>query len=139
MARTKVETDFNGFKDTVKQEKLGTHLTTALEAAGAKSISTVMKLLDKSQIEFDENGNVKQDSLASAIEAVRTSDPILFGDPPEGDEKKGKSGGSIGGKPPAVKAAADGVNTASAYEAEMNAAKTQKDVERIARKYNVTK
>lgn len=134
-AKTKLEGDFNTYKDGIKQEKLGTHLSTALEAAGAKSISTVLKLLDKSKIEFDEEGNVKQESVASVIEALKVSDPVLFGE--VSNVPKKESSGSTTGSPPTVKVAAGGVNTQSAYETEMKAAKTQADVERIARKYNV--
>lgn len=136
--KARIANEFNGFKETITQKEIDQHLTTALEAAGAKSISTVKKLLDKSMIQL-EDGQIKQDTVAAAINALKESDPVLFGDP-AGDSKKELPGGSTEKLPaPQIKVPAAGVNTHSAYETEMKTAKTQADVEKIMRKYNVLK
>lgn len=134
--RSKLEDAFNSYRDSVKQRDLSSHLTTALEAAGAKSITTVLKLLDTSKIEFDEEGNIKQETVSAVIADLRNSDPVLFVDEQSDPNKKAPSGGTTL-QPPDVKVAAGGINTQSAYDTEMKSAKTQADVERIARKYKL--
>ena len=81
---------FDGYKQEVQKKELKQHLTTALEAAGAKNASTAMKLLDLDAVKFDEQGNVIQQSVADAINAIQTSDPVLFWQ--EGENTDPKSG-----------------------------------------------
>lgn len=136
--KARIANEFTGFKETITKKEVDRHLTTALEAAGAKSISTVKKLLDTSKIEF-EDGQIKEDTVAAAINALKETDPVLFGEVSD-DQKKDQSGTTTDKLPaPSIKVPAAGVNTHSAYETEMKAAKTQQDVEKIMRKYNVLK
>jgi chaperonin cofactor prefoldin len=51
-----IQSEFNNFKVSVQQEKVNATLQSAIEQAGAKSVGTVLKLIDKSKVEFDENG-----------------------------------------------------------------------------------
>ena len=76
----RINSEFNGFKEVVQQEKVSSLLNTAIEKAGAKSASTVLKLIDKSKIEFDEQGQVKAESITAVIGELKSSDPILFGE-----------------------------------------------------------
>ena len=61
-------------KTKAADEKLKELLT----AEKATSISTVMKLIDRSKIEFDEDGEVNVKSLAALIKSVKETDSILF-------------------------------------------------------------
>lgn len=129
---------FDAYKESIRQEKLSTHLSTALEAAGAKNSATVMKLLDKSKLEFGEDGNVTQPSVVAMIEAVKTSDPYLFKEAEE-DPKKGTSTSTTGTSSlPVPKRAAD-VVTEDAFTTELKAAQKAKDpfaaIEQVLRKY----
>jgi len=118
-----------------KQKALDSALTTALEAAGAKSISTVMKLIDKSKVQFNEEGNVSSEGIASAIKEIMDSDPILFG---EIDPKKAQDGKEF--LDPGVKRAGDGSATKTAFQQELQAAIAkgdQKLIAEIGRKYKI--
>lgn len=133
--RDSIKTEFDGFKEAIKTKELDQHLNTALEAAGAKSIQTVLKLLDKSLIQYDEKGQLNQDSITSMVNDLKKSDPFLFKEQ-EDDSSKGNSGaGTL--KPPTVKSAAHGINTSSAMAEEFKNAKTLSEVEAIYRKYNI--
>jgi vacuolar-type H+-ATPase subunit I/STV1 len=122
--------ELTSIKEGMKQEKISSALTTALEAAGAKSINTVMKLIDKSKLQLDEEGKVNSDSVVAAIKEVMDSDPILFGDV---DPKKVSHTGAVFSDP-GVKLAGDS-KTEGAYEKELRAAKNQKEILAVAKKY----
>lgn len=126
------KSELNSLKEGIKTEKLNTALTTALEAAGAKAIPTVMKLVDKSKIQFDEQGNVSSESIISAIKEVQKSDPILFGD---ADPKKASVPGQEFSNP-GVKRASEAA-TEGAYEKELRSAKTQTEIQAVMRKYGL--
>jgi hypothetical protein len=128
--KTKLATDFDGLKSTIKTEKVTSTLLTALEAAGVKAAQTALKLMDTTKIEFDEAGQIIQDSVIAAVEAIKTSDPFLFG-------VAGEKNSQGGPTPPTVKVAASGMTQQSAFETELASAKSQKDVERIVAKYNI--
>lgn len=127
------QTELNGLKESAKQEKINSALTTALEAAGAKSINTVMKLIDKSKLQFDEEGKVNSETVISAIKEVMDSDPILFG---EVDPKKETSRTGTEFLNPGVLRAGNG-STEGAYEKELRAAKTQNEIAAVMRKYGL--
>jgi Xaa-Pro aminopeptidase len=126
-----VSNELNGIKESAKTEKVNTALQTALEAAGAKSLNTVLKLIDKSQIQFDEQGQVVEESVVNVVKAVMDSDPILFG---EADPKKAQSG--LGFLDPGVKRAGEGGNE-SAYLKELRSAKNQKEIQAVMKKYKI--
>ena len=113
--------EFNSFKATLQQEKVNATLQSAIEQAGAKSVGTVLKLIDKSKVELDEQGNVKAESLTALIEEVKTSDPILFGQETTFID-------------PGVKRAGD-TSSEGIFDKEIRACKTQKEIEEVLRKY----
>lgn len=113
--------EFNSFKATLQQEKVNATLQSAIEQAGAKSVGTVLKLIDKSKVELDEQGNVKAESLTALIEEVKTSDPILFGNETTFID-------------PGVKRAGD-TSSEGIFDKEIKACKTQKEIEEVLRKY----
>lgn len=127
------KTELGTLKEGIKQEKLTSALSTALEAAGAKSINTVMKLIDKSKLQFDEQGNVSSEAIIEAIKEVQASDPILFG---EVDPKKESTQNGLGFLDPGVKRASE-ASTEGAYEKELRAAKTQNEIQAVMRKYGL--
>ena len=124
------QSELNSLKESIKQEKLNSALSTALEAAGAIQASTVMKLIDKSKIQFDEEGKVSSDSVIAAINEVKEADPILFGDI---DPKKASATGQEF-LDPGVKLAGNS-KTDGAYEKEVRAAKNQSEIYAIMRKH----
>ena len=113
--------EFNNFKSAIQQEKVNATLQSAIEQAGAKSVGTVLKLIDKSKVELDEQGNVKAESLTALIEEVKTSDPILFGQETTFID-------------PGVKRAGD-TSSEGIFDKEIRACKTQKEIEEVLRKY----
>lgn len=129
-ARTQLE-------GSIKEGKLNSALSTALEAAGARSTSTVLKLIDKSSIQFDESGNVITDSVVAAITAIQESDPILFGeitDPKSSTDGKIPTGSPFSNVD--AKRAGEGT-TKTAYLTELAAAKTQQEIQAVAVKYGI--
>jgi hypothetical protein len=128
--------EFTGFKNGIRQEKLGALLSTALEAAGATSLSATKKLLDMTKIEFGDDGNVKLDSLTAAIQELKKAEPVLFKEAeadPKGVTSTSTSGG---GQEPPGKAAAQGKDAKSSYETEIRAAKSVKEIEAVMKKYS---
>ena len=117
-----------------RDKELSTHLKTALESAGAKSVTTAMKLIDRSKVEFDKDGQVVQKSIDDAIEAVKVSDAILFGEPAQADGKKGEVIPQ-----PNVQRAAPASGGKSDYESELAVARAKHDggkaVIEVLRKY----
>lgn len=103
---------------SIKERELNTTLRSELEKVNALSIDTVLKLVNKGAIEFNDDGSVKVDSVKSVIKELKKSDPILFGVE----------------KAPDPKRAGDGEN-ANTFETEIRGAKTQKDVHAVMKKY----
>lgn len=113
--------EFNTFKGSIQAEKVNAVLQSALEAAGAKSVGTVLKLLDKSKIELDETGNVKSESIEALIKEVAESDPILFSTEHTFID-------------PGVKRAGES-STEGAFDKELKVCKSQIEIENVLRKY----
>ena len=109
-ARTALETK-------IRNKLVDTALEAALKEAKAKSISTVMKLINRDDIKL-ENDEVDAKSVAAVIEKLRKEDSVLF------DEVE----------TPSVKRAAEGAVTGG-YEKEIRAAKSQKEIEEVMRRY----
>ncbi len=99
-------------------------LTKALTDAKAKSVSTVMKLIDRSKIEITEADEVDAKSVEKLIAEIQKSDPILFGEvetkptPQVPQVKKAGEGEAVGG-----------------FEKELSNAKSQKDIIAVMKKY----
>ena len=130
--------ELTSIKEGQKQKALESALSTALEAAGAKSVSTVMKLIDKSKIQFNEEGQVSSETFEAAVKEVMTSDPILFGDI---DPKKAQEAGKEF-LDPGVKRVGDAKADQTAYQKELQAAISKGDrnaIPEIMRKYGITK
>jgi DNA repair exonuclease SbcCD ATPase subunit len=123
---------FDDYKKDSQKKEMRSALTTALDEAGARNSSTALKLIDLETIKFDDKGQVLIDSLTQAIDALKTSDPVLFKEEGEADPKALSS--------PAVPSIKDAVNKVSktAYETEMAAAVEagdQKKLEAVFEKY----
>lgn len=90
-----------------------------LKEAGAVSVTSVAKLLDRSKIVI-ENDKVDTSSVQSLIQELKTSDPALFTQvtKPVPPPKKAGEGDPVGG-----------------FEKEIRAATTQKQIEIVMRKY----
>jgi vacuolar-type H+-ATPase subunit I/STV1 len=73
-ADAKIKETESKLRTRAADEKLKELLT----AEKAKSLSTVMKLIDRSKIEFDEDGEVNVKSLAALVKSVKETDSILF-------------------------------------------------------------
>jgi len=119
-------------KSAARDKELVAHLETALKDAGAKSVTTALKLIDRSKIEFDKDGQVVQKSIDDAIAAVKVSDAILFGEPAATEQK---------GAPaqPTVQRAAQDSGDKSGYETELAEARMKRDggkaIQDVLRKY----
>jgi hypothetical protein len=107
----------------IRNNSLDKAFTSALAEADAKSVNTVMKLVDKDNIEFDDDGNPSEDSILAAINAVKESDPILFG-----------SQQTETPNAPPVKRATEGENLGG-YDQEIRACTTQAQIESVMKKY----
>lgn len=103
----------------MKDSAINSALNEALKDSGAASIATVMKLIDRNKIGFD-GEKVDTDSIKVLIKELKTSDPVLFAEQP---------------KPvPPVRKAGEG-DVVGGFEKEIRAAKTQKQIEDVMRKY----
>lgn len=128
-----VSKELETWKTQARDQKIATELETALTSAGAKSISTVMKLVDKSKIQFDDKGNLVADSISEIVKGLVESDPILFGEAPE--KKEGQLPGNQGLPNPGVKRAGDSGSSEDAFTKEMRAAKNTAEINAVLRKY----
>jgi ribosomal protein S16 len=108
----------------IKEEKVTNSLKTALQEAGARVPDTVMKLIDKAQVQFDDTGNVILDTVKSAVESLRKADPVLFG-------------AANAGLPPAARATEG--NVQDSFAKEVAAAKNINELQAVYAKYQGTK
>jgi len=128
--KNKALEDLESFKKEVRTKETKQLLTKQLEEAGAKAPATALKLLDLDAIKFNDKGEADVESITAAIEALKESDSILFGEPAEAKPSTPAT--------PKVKHAVDKI-TKSAYEAEMEAAVkagNQKQLEEVFAKYH---
>jgi hypothetical protein len=128
---TEARNTLEEFKSTSKAKELELHLTTALAGAKAKNPSVVRKLLDQTAVEYDENGGVKQESVASLISKIKETDPYLF-EEEAGDPKKSTttSSATTGGLLPKAHHVAD-KQSRTAFDVEMDAAVASKDQAKV--------
>jgi len=110
--------------NSLKGQLLDTNINLAIEEVaksnGVKSISTLSKIIDKSLINVDENGNVDINSVKDLIKNLQKSDPLLFE--------------LADVKTPSVKRATDDVSISS-YEVDLKKAKTPQEIEGVLKKY----
>lgn len=102
----------------IEQNVINTTIATVLTEAKAKSVDIVAKLIDRSDLVV-KDGAVDAALIKQRVEELKTTSAFLF------DEVK----------VPSVKQAADGTPK-SGYETEMRAARTQKEIQEVMRKYN---
>ena len=109
-------------KTGLKNKAVESALKDVLTKAGARSVDTVSKLIDKSKVEVEGTDfNVKLETIQAQIEELKKTDPILFG---VGE----------GTNLPPVKRPSDG-NPQGGFETEMRAAKSQNEVNAVMKKY----
>lgn len=104
----------------VKAKELDAAIRAELSNFKAKAPDTVLKLIDKASIQWNEDGSVDTKSIEKALKAVKQTDPILFEEETSGA--------------PSVKRAGEG-DVVGGYEKEIKAAQTAKDIEAVMRKY----
>ena len=117
-AEVKTRSELEG---KIKAKSIDSAIQDALKDTDAKSIQTVMKLIDKNKIVF-ENDEIDVKSIQTLIKELKLSDPILFGiEPkPQATIKKAGEGDLVGG-----------------YAKEIRSARSQTEVDAISRKYGV--
>lgn len=112
----------------VRDKAVASALEKALTDAKVKSISTTLKLIDKSKVAVD-NDEVDPKSIEALIKELQKSDPILF----ETEEEKATPAPTPAHPP--VKKATEG-EVVAGYEVEMRKAKTAREIEAVMRKYH---
>jgi Phage minor structural protein GP20 len=137
--KTELMNSFEEFKNTSKAKELDLHLTTALAGAKAKNPTVVRKLIDQAAVEYDENGGVKQESIAALISKIKETDPYMF-EEENVDPKKPTTTSTVitNGQLPKPHHVAD-KQSKSAFETEMDAAVAsgdQKQVDAVFAKYH---
>lgn len=115
------------FETKAREASINSVLKEALKESGAKAVDTVMKLVDKAGVVVDEDGNVDIKSVNEIIKSVQQSDPFLFG-----EVETTTAPTTI----PAAKRATEGERLGG-YEAEIAAAKTQKELTAVLKKYGM--
>lgn len=109
-------------KTGLKSKAVDSALKEILHKAGARSVDTVAKLVDKSKVVVsEEDFSVDIASIQTQIEEIKKTDPILFG---VGE----------GSNLPPVKRPNDGTPSVG-FETEMRAAKSQAEVTAVMKKY----
>lgn len=106
----------------VKAKELDSAIRAELANFKAKAPETVLKLIDKAAIQWKDDGGVDTKSIETALKALKKSDPILF------EEEQAST--------PSVKRATEG-DVVGGYEKDIRAARTQKEIEAVMRKYNM--
>lgn len=96
-------------------------IESVLKEMKVPAVTTVMKLIDRSKVVI-EDGKVDTKSIQSQLDALKVSDPVLFGPATKVDVKR------PGEHEPT-----------SGFATEIRAARSQKEIEAIGRKYGVLK
>lgn len=112
-------TELEQLKGTLKNQLIDSVLKDELSKANAKSISTVLKIVDRSKIKV-EDGQVDTKSVESLIEELKKTDAVLFQEV----------------QTPAVKRTGESAPIAS-FKTEMQAAKTPAEVQKVLAKYGM--
>lgn len=122
-------------KENLRTFKMDQALTGSLAEAGVVSSATALKLIDKSLIKFDDNGAIVSATVAAAVEALKTSDPILFKSVEQSTTETSVVSTSTEKKNPPVKRAGEGNDEVTSYQRELRAAKTTKELNAVLKKY----
>ncbi|MDP4299922.1 phage scaffolding protein [Leptothrix discophora] len=114
-----VSRELEDLRTASKNQLIDSVLKDEITKAGARSVSTVLKLVDRSKIAVAD-GQVDAKSVASVIEELKKTDAVLFEVP----------------KTPDVKRPGEAAPTSS-FKTEMAAAKTPKAIQEVLRKYGM--
>lgn len=120
--KTKFETlnsEYSNLKENVKSRELDSVLKDVLTKSNVKDINTTLKVIDKTKVQWTEDGQVDATSLEVIVNELKTTDPILFNEVQIPDVKTAGQGTPIGG-----------------FEKEITACKTQKEIEAVLKKFN---
>jgi hypothetical protein len=119
------------FKERLVSRAVTDSLKAALVDAGALSVDTALKLVDKSAIKLNDNFEAELDSVKAIVEALKKSDSILF-KTEKVEEKKEEPEQK---QNPAIKRATDKGSNEDAYAVAIKGAKTIKELEAIRQKF----
>jgi septal ring factor EnvC (AmiA/AmiB activator) len=124
---TQLTEEFNAYKGQIREERVNTHIQTALEASGAHNPARVKQMLDMSKVQIADDGTIQQESLVKVINELKQTDGYLFKTTKTvGNEQTQNSGNTTSSSHPGVKNAAD--NTGDAFKIALeNARKDRKD------------
>lgn len=112
-------TELNKLKTEIREQQIDTVLTDELTKANARSVSTVMKLVDRSKINVVD-GQVDTKSVEELINELKKTDQVLFQEV----------------NTPTLKRPGESTPVAS-YKGEMSAAKTPAEVQKVLAKYGM--
>ncbi len=121
--QSKLETatkELDGLKTAATNALIDTALKAEIEKAGATSVSTVLKLVDRSKIVI-KDGQVDTKTVEDVIGEVKKSDAVLF------DSKKAT---------PAIKQPGNG-NAIDSFKNELKATKTRAEADAVYAKYGI--
>ena len=118
----KAEAEKTTLKTGLKNKAIDTALKDILQKSGARAVDTVQKLIDKSVVSVNEEDfSVDISTIQAQIDELKKTDPILFG--------LGE-----GTNLPPVKRPGNGTPI-TGFDTEIAAAKSQKEVENVMKKY----
>jgi len=111
--------ELDELKGAQRNNLIDTALKAEIEKAGAKAVSTVLKLVDRSKITVAD-GQVDTKSIEAVISELKKTDAVLFDVP----------------KTPDLKRPGETVPTGG-YRTELAAAKSQKELQAVLKKYGI--
>lgn len=117
------------------KEKLVSKIVTnslkeALSKAGALSVDTALKLIDKSKITLNDDFEYDTNSITSLVEELRKSDSVLFKPEAATDEKE-----VLPVKHTSVGRAGEAENAGTAFQLAIANAKSQKQIDAIMQQF----
>jgi hypothetical protein len=122
-----------GYKEKLVTKVVSDSLKQTLVDAGALSIDTALKLIDKNKVKLDDDFNVDMESIKELVEAMRVSDPVLF---------KAKESVKEDGKKEAatqlqnsLARAGEKATIESAYKTAINNAKSTAQIEAVMKQF----
>lgn len=119
---------------TLKEKLVSRIVTDSLKAeltkAGALSVDTALKLVDRSKIVLNDDYDLDTKSIELLVEELKKSDSVLFKPVTATDEKEEKSI-----KHPDIARAGEAENIATAFSVAMRSARTQSQIDAVMRKF----
>lgn len=117
-------------KEKLQADQIDNAVTKALEGANVAGLDTAKKLIDRSQVEFDDRGNIVSDSISKLVDSLRESDPILFKTSDGVEEIKQPVN-----KGPSVARPGDTSDMTDAYQKELDSCTTVEQIAAVVKKY----